>query len=191
MKIVGLGDSITFGYGVPREKGWFDRMKNHFPKYVWDNCGIPGDSSTGMLRRFLFDVEVKRPKYLTILGGANDLMEGALPQAVVNNLIKIGEQAQEKNIIPLFLLPFTISLKPDPLGWLSEGEAREMHDQIIELREQISVKTAEKNWFCFDTMSVLSSPDEMEAYFLVDGVHVNAKMHEMIAEGLTVNNPFV
>jgi lysophospholipase L1-like esterase len=191
MKIVGLGDSLTFGYGVQRDQGWFDKMKEHYPKFVWDNCGMPGDSSVGMLRRFLFDVEVKRPKYLTILGGANDLIGGASPKTVAGNLMQIGERAQAKKITPIFLLPFFISLNPGALGWLTKSEASEMYTEIVALREEIRAKTKENQWFCFDPMRVLPNPDAMEAYFLADGIHVNAKLHELIANELKEQNPFI
>ena len=191
MKIVGLGDSLTFGYGVQRDQGWFDRMKEHYPKYTWDNCGIPGDSSVGMLRRFLFDVEVKRPKYLTILGGANDLLGGASPQKVTENLMQIGEKAQAKKITPIFLLPFFISLNPGANGWLTKSDAEQMYEEIVALREEISASAEENEWYVFDPMSVLSNPDAMEQYFLADGIHVNAKLHELIADALKAQNIFV
>ena len=190
MKIVGLGDSLTFGYGVPRDQGWFDRMKAHYPKYTWDNRGIPGDSSVGMLRRFLLDVEVKRPKYLTILGGANDLIGGASPQKVTGNLMQIGEKAQAKKATPIFLLPFFISLNPGANGWLTKSDAEQMYEEIVALREEISVSAEENKWYVFDPMSVLPNPEAMEQYFLADGIHVNAKLHELIAEELKTRNLF-
>jgi len=190
MRILGLGDSLTYGYGVPYGQGWFDLMRGYFPGHIWDNCGIPGDSSTGMLLRFNRDVQTKQPEYVTVLGGVNDLMGGAAPESVVNNLMQISESARAHKVVPLLLLPLAVSFRPRASGWLTGGEALKVNSRISVLREQLSLLAQDKNLLCFDTMSVLTAPADIEPYFLADGVHVDAKMHELIAEGLRAYHSF-
>ena len=60
MKICCLGDSLTAGYGVRPENCWVSLL-NHRTSYTWINCGIPGDTSLGMLTRLRTDILPQKP----------------------------------------------------------------------------------------------------------------------------------
>ena len=75
MKLVCLGDSLTYGYGVPRRDCWVSRVAE-CTGHTLVNRGINGDTSGGMLARFGRDVLDERPDRVLLLGGANDIIFG-------------------------------------------------------------------------------------------------------------------
>ena len=184
MKVVGLGDSLTYGYAVPSGEGWFDRMSDYFPALNWVNCGIPGDSTQGMLYRFERDVVQQKADVVTILGGVNDLMNQASVGSVADRLSRMGELAVEHEIIPVLLLPLTVSLYPGFAGWVSPKQAQLLHQQIVDLRQQIQITVLKHKWFSFDLMSVAPDSAFLEECFLEDGIHVSSWLHKLISQGL-------
>lgn len=54
MKIVCLGDSLTYGYGVPRKDGWVS-LAAQATGHTLVNKGVSGDTTGGMLARFARD----------------------------------------------------------------------------------------------------------------------------------------
>lgn len=55
MKIVCLGDSLTYGFGVSRSNSWTN-IVNEETRLEIVNKGINGDTTSGMLARFNEDV---------------------------------------------------------------------------------------------------------------------------------------
>ena len=92
MKIVCLGDSLTYGYGVPRKDTWISLLnKRGTDNYI--NKGINGDTSGGMLARFNSDVVEEKPKMVFIMGGINDFILGSGLESVKTNIMAIVHQA--------------------------------------------------------------------------------------------------
>lgn len=73
MKIVCIGDSITYGYNVDYNQSWIHPARQK-TGYEIINCGINGDTSGGMLARFYDDVITEKPDYVHIMGGVNDII---------------------------------------------------------------------------------------------------------------------
>lgn len=55
-----IGDSMTFGIGVPDEETWVYRLNEHFPQIRFDNAGVPGTSSWQALLKLQRTLEVTR-----------------------------------------------------------------------------------------------------------------------------------
>ena len=71
MNILCIGDSLTAGYGVPREQCWvslLDRQTQHH----WQNAGISGDTTPGMLARL--QQLPSKPDLIIWMGGINDIL---------------------------------------------------------------------------------------------------------------------
>ena len=75
--VVFLGDSITQGWGDPRQ---------YFPKYRCANRGISGDTTRGILFRLQEDVIALHPAAVVLLIGTNDIGIGADPADVAENI---------------------------------------------------------------------------------------------------------
>lgn len=76
--IVGFGDSLTYGYGVPRNVGYVERLEKFMPQYFpnisWHICnsGTSGDTTREGLMRLEKNVLLYHPNIVFILFGSND-----------------------------------------------------------------------------------------------------------------------
>ncbi len=93
MKLICIGDSLTYGLGVPVEESWVELLNRESP---WDvkNVGINGDTTGGMLARFSKDVLDARPDRVLIMGGANDFIMGCDVCVVKANIMAMVHQAR-------------------------------------------------------------------------------------------------
>ena len=71
-----FGDSLTFGFGVPKKNSWAYKLQEQFSNITILNKGINGDTTSSMLTRFYKDVTSKKPKKVFIMAGTNDLLSG-------------------------------------------------------------------------------------------------------------------
>ncbi|EQF25302.1 GDSL-like Lipase/Acylhydrolase family protein [Clostridioides difficile CD160] len=136
MKIVCLGDSLTYGFGVSRSNSWTN-IVNKETRLEIINKGINGDTTSGMLVRFNEDVVKNSPDIVFIMGGTNDLIVGAGNEVINSNIMAMVHQAYSKNIIPIIGIP----LKPD----------------IPNVRE---------DWSCFTDFNIVSKKLELYNYWV-------------------------
>ena len=99
MKVICLGDSFTFGFGVKKQDCWVSRLD--IDGYSFVNKGINGDTTSGMLARFERDVVSENPNYVLITGGVNDFISGSSLQIPQNNYMAMVHQAFHRKIIPI------------------------------------------------------------------------------------------
>ncbi|MHC1684505.1 MAG: GDSL-type esterase/lipase family protein [Clostridiaceae bacterium] len=97
MKIVALGDSLTFGYGVPPYKSWVDLLNLQYNSKIV-NKGINGDTSFGLINRFYEDVICEKPDKLIITIGCNDLLMGRDVDSTIDNIKFLIEESSKNNI---------------------------------------------------------------------------------------------
>ena len=104
IKIVAIGDSITYGYPYESAFSWFNMIPTQLNiKYI--NRGINGDTTDGMLSRFDRDVVRSEPSHVIIMGGTNDAYAGITADQVINNIRDMVVLALKNNIIPVIGLP--------------------------------------------------------------------------------------
>jgi acyl-CoA thioesterase-1 len=104
IKMVGLGDSITYGYPYEPEASWFNMAASQLNiDYV--NCGINGDTTDGMVSRFDRDVIHYKPSHLIVMGGTNDAYAGMPANQVIDNICDMVELALKNDIVPMIGLP--------------------------------------------------------------------------------------
>ncbi|MBF8984295.1 hypothetical protein IZY60_12175 [Lutibacter sp. B2] len=82
MKIVCIGDSLTYDYGVNREEAWINLIENRYDVQIL-NKGINGDTTERMVSRFYMDIVRNNPSHAIIMGGSNDLITG-VPLILLN-----------------------------------------------------------------------------------------------------------
>ena len=84
-KIVCMGDSLTEGYGIPKNTRWTSLLEKDYEIDVV-NAGISGDTTTGMLSRCERLLIEYNPSHLLILGGTNDLWFGLKDEFILSNI---------------------------------------------------------------------------------------------------------
>jgi len=100
--ILAFGDSITLGRGIQPNTGWVDKLKNYFESKdcfnVVYNLGVPGDSSTDLLKRFETEAKARIQYYhpdnrfIILIGiGTNDCYAYGNPNNIQTSPIKFKE----------------------------------------------------------------------------------------------------
>ncbi|WP_052947727.1 GDSL-type esterase/lipase family protein [Aneurinibacillus tyrosinisolvens] len=110
MKIVCIGDSLTEGIGVRKEEAWPFLLQKKLTVVIV-NRGISGDTTTGMLGRFYYDVILCKPTHVVIMGGVNDLWWNLPIHLILSNIYSMFKQAIYHGIIPVIGIPTPIFFK--------------------------------------------------------------------------------
>lgn len=100
MKLVLLGDSLIYGYGVPRRDCWV-RLAAERTGFELINRGVNGDTTGGMLARLGPHVLEERPAKVFLLGGANDILTAGNDLAARSNLSAMVYQALDAGVEPI------------------------------------------------------------------------------------------
>lgn len=175
-KLVCMGDSLTEGYEIDKTKRWSDLLSKRLGIEVV-NCGISGDTTTGMLSRFYHQVIANHPSHVIILGGTNDLWLHSTPQQIIANIHAMVRQAKYNDIVPIIGIPTPVYTPEDYsvdtyfVNDFNLSEAMREFQQIL----KAYVKEDEKLWIDF-------SDGIHEGLMLDDGVHPNEAGQEVMME---------
>lgn len=107
LKIVCLGDSITYGWPWGYEASWTAMLEKAVDGQVI-NQGIPGNTTSQMLDRFDKAVLKVDPTHLIIMGGINDIVWQESFDRIVWNLRTMAEKAAQHNIKVIFGMPTVV-----------------------------------------------------------------------------------
>ena len=92
-----LGDSISAAYGIQREQGWVqllrERLENIDPGYRVVNASISGDTTGGGLARLPAALEAHNPALVIIELGGNDGLRGYPVPSIRRNLEQLVDLA--------------------------------------------------------------------------------------------------
>jgi acyl-CoA thioesterase-1 len=106
IRILALGDSITAGYGLPRDQSLAVRLemalKAEGIKARVINAGVSGDTSAGGLARLEWSL-AEKPQVALVGLGANDMLRGLDPAATKANLKAILQRLKKDNVKVLLM----------------------------------------------------------------------------------------
>ena len=93
--ILVFGDSLSTGYGLPREQGWVQlleqRLRAEKRDYKVVNASISGETTTGGRSRIDAALKSHRPALVILELGGNDGLRGSDPRAIRENLEAISD----------------------------------------------------------------------------------------------------
>lgn len=170
VKVLFLGDSLTAGYGVPKEKAYpylvqkklEDKLKKKIKIY---NGSVSGSTTASGVSRLKFFKRVK-PEYLFLGLGANDGLRGLPVQKTKENLMSIVEAARKEKmtvILAGMLLPKNYGEK-----------YRQGFEAVFkEVKEKYQLKTIP---FLLEGVATKRELNQE------DGIHPNEAGHVVIAE---------
>lgn len=171
-RLVVLGDSLTEGYGVPRDAAYpalLEKKLNQAQlgnsKWKVVNAGVSGSTSASGLSRLQWQLKSK-PDVLVVALGANDGLRGTTPASTKKNLKDVIELAK-KNKITVILAGLLMPPNYGPgftkeFGAIFPTVAREQKVPLIP----------------FLLEGVAGDPSKN----LADGIHPNEKGHEIMAD---------
>ena len=180
MKVVCLGDSLTYGYGVPRKDCWASLTAAR-TGHTLVNRGVNGDTTGGMLARFGRDVLEERPQRVLLMGGANDIIYGGSDSPARLNLMAMVRQAEAAGIRPMVGLLPPIYAQGIPEPWLSVTDYRALSTVFAAYRAWLAdfCKTSGVKTVDFAVPGLL--PPEGARHYL-DGLHPDREGHRLMAE---------
>ena len=174
VEFAAFGDSITHGGASFIPAGQLSCQWETFCDVPIKNLGRSGDTSAMMLERFDRDVLPFKPKVLVIMGGVNDIREGAKAENVIKNLAAIRQKCIENNITPVFIA--ITSMNPKIIkAYLTDGDWQSERNK---LNQWIN-----SNSYCLDFNTKLNDEqDYLKVEYTPDGLHPNLRGKKIIGE---------
>lgn len=175
-----IGDSLTFGFGVPKKDSWAYKLSKNLPDTNVINKGINGDTTPSMLNRYYDDVISLNPSKVFLMGGTNDLLCGRSVKSIINNIeIMIKDSKDNKLILgipPCIKIDMAEKLfLPSEFYSYCTENLPVLRKELIKLSNSYSITYA-------DFYSLTSSNINNNIY--VDGVHLNSLGNNLLFEEL-------
>ncbi|MEY8001071.1 GDSL-type esterase/lipase family protein [Clostridium sp. Mt-5] len=182
MKLVCLGDSVTYGYGVKRSETWTTTLKKKLGVEVI-NKGIAGDTSAGMLSRVYNDVILNNPTHTIIMGGVNDFVWNLNIDQAAANLATIAFQLMQNNIIPIFGLSIPICSEMAKEKWDFLMNICDINNKLKKLNSLLKSFCKNYNIQIIDFYSffIKDNGEGKEKYY-IDGLHLNVNGNEKMVD---------
>lgn len=199
-----FGDSITYGEFDEKAGGWADRLKQYgFSIFTREkeikvtNLGISGERSDEVLARIEREVEPRFDKDLKnvfmFAYGANDNCffpaenrYATSHEEFKNNLVKMCEIAKKFDARVLFLgiTPVIESKNATP-----NHRGKVLNNTLVSEYSKIIEETAQEQGATY--IDIVSKYPADESLFNTDGLHPNAKGHELMYQIVKESLPFL
>ena len=183
-KITCIGDSLTFGYGVSKDKKWIDILAKELPQYEVLNKGVNGDTTSGLLSRFYQDVILNKPEKTIITIGSNDFLTGRTVDSAFENLKLLIKESRENAIGTFIGIEPLICADLAKEYWCSYLDYSIINSKISLYRYKILNYCKEKSIDCidfYDLFENLNSKLENHDMFL-DGLHPKEEIQKIMAK---------
>mgnify|MGYP001024686720 FL=1 len=188
MKLICIGDSLTFGYGVRPSQRW-TRLCAQETGWEIVNEGISGDTTGGMLVRLRAllaerDICVQRPLVL-LMGGANDIFFSGTDTGARANMGAMLNQLLSLDVHTMIGIPTPICAENAPPAWAAVVDFRSAERQLEQycawLRRFSKCFGAE----CIDFRADFFDPNgRLKRELLLDGLHPTPEGHQIMARRL-------
>lgn len=108
MKIICMGDSITYGYGLADLSQRWSDLTAARTGHILVNRGVSGDTTGGMLARCQTQVFDQKPDAMVLLGGINDIDITGEYRRACANVVSMVRQAAALEIPVILGLPLPV-----------------------------------------------------------------------------------
>ena len=182
MRIICFGDSLTAGLDLKQGTLWTDLLEQE-SQNSYCNCGIPGDTTGGMLARFDRDVVHNDGKLVILMGGGNDFIMGASVETVQSNIMALVHQTYFCRKVPVIGIPMEFDLGSLRSDWKDFADFKKVNEKMCRYREWIYrfSKTFHTDILDFQKAFAGVRKYGYESYFS-DGVHPNEKGNRLMAD---------
>lgn len=189
MKIICVGDSLTFGYPFGEKYSWTGIIA---AEKGWEmvNFGVNGESSGEILDRvrkkdYFAEGGSKvgsgdRADKVTIMCGSNDFVyDLGTVNDVLANTLQMVLMAKQEGMVPVVMVPALCEPQQAREAWM-DGlgvDYEKVNRQLITLGKELA---AAKERFDFDLIDIQTKYEEYHKY--VDGLHPTKEGYEFIAQ---------
>ena len=186
MKIICMGDSITFGYGLADlSQRWTDLVAAH-TGHILVNHGVSGDTTSGMLARCQNQVFAQEADAMVLLGGINDINITGEYRPVCANVVAITRQAMDLGLPIILGLPLPIAPEDmQAFGWDTFQDPVRSQALCQQYAQWVAGFAANKDLPLADFRSPFLLPDgSVRRELFQDGLHPTAEGHTLMADAL-------
>ena len=186
MKIICMGDSITYGHGLTDlSRRWSDLTAAR-TGHTLINLGVNGDTTGGMLSRCQTQVFPQTPNAMVLLGGINDInLTGDYRFAKVN-MTAILQQAAAIGLPVIVGIPLPVV--PEDMAFLNWDNDRNLAKSVEECQQYaqwLQALCTHKGMPVADFRSpFLQSDGTVRRELFQDGLHPTAAGHALMADVL-------
>lgn len=187
MKIICLGDSLTYGYGVARAVTWTALLSNGADGPEVVNRGISGDTTGGMLARLETDVLAEDSDLVLLMGGSNDIFFGRDLAAAKCNMAAIVFQCMAHRRKVVLGIPFPVLEKGLADQWKPFAGGEEVKRLLGEYGRWLVEFGREFGIPVLDLGEALPREEKDRISCYLDGIHLSPGGHRLVAEFLREN----
>ena len=183
--LICLGDSLTFGSGMPKNQKWTTLAASQTLHIR--NLGVPGDTTSGMLARLQTVLQSPLPEnpIFLIMGGSNDIFFSGSDLAARNNLAAMVHQLSATGYKVMVGIPLPISPQDAPKKWADLADFDKSTQMLTDYCRWITI-------FCrtFHIPTVdfrkdyVNQDGSVRRELYLDGLHPNAEGHSLMANTL-------
>lgn len=159
MKIICLGDSITWGFPFGPQESWVEMLQRKLQVEII-NRGINGNTTSDMLQRFDRHVLQAEPTHLILMGGINDVVGQEPYDVIVRNLQIMIDKALDAGIIVIIGTPTAVDYAPWERGLIR------LRDWIHQRADQLQLEVINFHQAFYDSEGQL-----LTELLLPDGGH--------------------
>ena len=187
MKMMCMGDSITYGNGLANLSDRWSDIVAARTGHTLINLGIGGDTTGGMLARCQTQVFAKDPDALHVLGGTNDICFTYDYHQAFANTVSMIRHAQTFEIpivigIPIPFVPERFTNQ----AWFSDRDNAHITQQCERLAEVLrAFCTVREIPYVDYRKAFLNEDGSVRAELYTDALHPNADGHRVMAEVLS------
>ena len=106
MKILCLGDSLTYGFAMPRGQVWTALCAVQTGAELV-NLAVNGNTTGGMLAMLPRAMETNSPDFVFLMGGVNDILYGGDLLGAKANMGGMAHLVTAFGAVPMFGIPIT------------------------------------------------------------------------------------
>jgi lysophospholipase L1-like esterase len=174
-KLILIGDSLTFGYGVNKKDSWTYNLSEELSIDII-NKGINGDTTPSMLNRFYEDVSALNPDYIFIMGGTNDLLCGRSISSIIDNINEMVKDSSNKKLFigipPCIIKKMAEDLfMPSTFYTYCNDSLPILRKELINLCHNYSIK-----YIDFYQLTI----NNLDKNIFIDGIHLNSLGNNLI-----------
>lgn len=186
MKFVCIGDSLTYGYGVPKGKCWVDIIRKEL-KIEVINKGSNGDRIADMLSRSFIDVVENRPNVVTIMGGTNDFLMGYNLDRVKKGVELLVNEAREFYIIPIIGIQIPVDENLAVKRWSSDVDYSAVNKNIEQYRKWVIDYCNQNDILYVDFYKTFNETTQFMCAekLYIDGLHPTEYGHQIMSQCIT------
>ncbi len=185
-RLLCLGDSQSYGFGVSRQKIWTTLLEKQ-SGIECINAACNGNTTGGMLAYLPYEIEKHRPDAVFLMGGGNDILlsgDDATARSNMGALVHLCVKEQLMPIVGFMLSPLS-SIRETWLA-LSVLDAASFQVMVKKYIHWLNVFCKNLNIYYIDfhesfPQTIAARGQSVEDYYL-DGLHVNADGHELMAD---------